>query len=394
MKNQNATSRHLLHNRQCHRVETGVPHSAPFSLLSNFILLLLVFLLPLLWSPGSLSAEERLGGELDIHLSNTSLIFDEIMYVNITFSAENNTGNVTVLVKNPNDSPVLMESSLLVEGNASIEFSLFFSDPNGTYSVYASAITDDNQTFTAEPLLFNYENSTPSQEPPKPTDDPFFIPPEIIVVTAMTSLFLLMGQSTEKGKYGICWLIPVILYTRLRKKDALEDFNRGQIYRTINEHPGVRFSEIRKKVGIGNGVLTYHLKVLQNMKFVKGVGDKTLKRFYLWGETATLPPDLEKPFTPIQRAIVDYLSNNNWSTQKDMVDALHEKQQTISKSLKKLEQGNIVKRVKEIKVFRYNLTKGYLHWLSQQISPKCPTCMNVCRIGARFCENCGTKFNS
>ena len=145
---------------------------------------------------------------------------------------------------------------------------------------------------------------------------------------------------------------------------ALDDFNRGQIYRTITEHPGIRYSEIGAKVGIGNGVLTYHLNVLQSMRYVKAVGDNTMKRFYLWGAVESLPPDLNKPFTPIQRSIVDFLSSNNWVTQKDMELALQMKQQTLSKNLKKLEQGNVVKRVKEGKVFRYNHSEGYKHWLT------------------------------
>jgi len=394
MRNSNSISGHPLHVRKNKLIKTGVPHAVHCSLFFHFILILSIFLLLFTGSHDVVGTREGDTGELVIDLSTTNITFDKSIYVNLTLTVENNTGDVTVLVKDPNNSTILMETSELIDGNASIEFSLFKWYPNGSYSVFATARTPDNQTYHAISRSFEFVNwtSPPPIRLDEDDDTLFPLPPApLIFVTGMATVAVLLGYSTDKGKYGL-WMLIIPLYSRLKKSEALEDFNRGQIYRTISEHPGIRYSEIRKKVGIGNGVLTYHLKVLQSMRYVKAVGDKTLKRFYLWGTAETLPPDLDKPFTPIQRSLVDYLSSNNWSTQKNMATALRIKQQTLSKNLKKLEQADIVKRVKEVNVYRYNLTDGYVNWLNRQISPKCPTCLNVCRIGARFCENCGTKL--
>ncbi|MBU4445510.1 winged helix-turn-helix transcriptional regulator, partial [bacterium] len=90
-------------------------------------------------------------------------------------------------------------------------------------------------------------------------------PAPLVVVGGLTSAAVLLGYSTDKGRYGL-WMFFIPLYSRIRKEKTLDDFNRGQIYRTITEHPGIRYSEIGAKVGIGNGVLTHHLKVLQSME--------------------------------------------------------------------------------------------------------------------------------
>ena len=380
----------------------GIPPAVLPPLFSYLFFLSFIFVLILIPCGFNGVGGEGGAGKLVIELSNSTVEVDQVVYVNVTLSAENATGNVTVLVKDPIDDPVFIQSLELVDGNASFNFSLFKSDPNGTYSVYASAITDDDRNYTADPKSFEFVNWTqpvpPPVIPPPPDDDdgddfPIPLPPApLVVVGGLTSAAVLLGYSTDKGRYGL-WMFVIPLYSRIRKEKTLDDFNRGQIYRTISEHPGIRYSEIGAKVGIGNGVLTHHLRVLQSMRYVKAVGDNTMKRFYLWGAAESLPPDLEKPFTPTQRSIVDYLSSHQWITQKDMELTLQIKQQTLSKNLKKLEQGNIVKRAREGNSFRYKLSEGYVHWLDQQISPKCPTCMNVCRIGARFCENCGTKLH-
>ena len=374
----------------------------------TFQLFFIFSILLLLSIPSFTDRVEGEGGdeELVIELSNTTIEVDQIIYVNITLSVENNTGNVTVVVRDSLAMPVFLESAELDEGKASILFALYDWHINGTYIVNATAHTNDNQTYNATGIVFEYVNWTAEIIDDDDDDDPIDVngddeeefpfplpPPTVLIPAGIIASMGIFGYGAEKGRYRI-WLALVPLYTRLRKSEALEDFNRGQIYRTIAEHPGIRYSEIKEMVGIGNGVLSYHLKVLQSMKYVKSIGDMTYKRFYLWGAAAMLPPDLEKPFTPIQKAIVDYLHSNSWMSQSVIADSLKLKQQTVSKNLRSLEHSSIVKKVKELNVNKYNLTEGYLHWLSKQISPKCPTCMNQCRIGAKFCENCGTKLEN
>jgi predicted transcriptional regulator len=86
--------------------------------------------------------------------------------------------------------------------------------------------------------------------------------------------------ASENGKYAIFKFLWVPLYTKIRKEEVLDQFTRGRIYGMIESNPGVHYTLIKKKVGVGNGTLTYHLTTLEREGFIRAEWDGLYKRFY------------------------------------------------------------------------------------------------------------------
>jgi hypothetical protein len=63
--------------------------------------------------------------------------------------------------------------------------------------------------------------------------------------------------------------LVIPLYTKIRREEVLDHFTRGRIYGMIESSPGVHYTLIKKKVGVGNGTLTYHLSTLEREGFIR-----------------------------------------------------------------------------------------------------------------------------
>src|SRR5581483_5599632 len=66
---------------------------------------------------------------------------------------------------------------------------------------------------------------------------------------------------TDAGRIaGAAATLP--LYTRLVKQDVLQHEVRQGVHDHVARHPGLRFEELRQALGLANGVLVFHLRVL------------------------------------------------------------------------------------------------------------------------------------
>ncbi len=63
-------------------------------------------------------------------------------------------------------------------------------------------------------------------------------------------------------------------------KDALALEKRRKIYRYIEKHPGVYMREIQKALGLGTGVLEYHLDFLVKRGLLTTYEDGRKRRYY------------------------------------------------------------------------------------------------------------------
>jgi hypothetical protein len=102
--------------------------------------------------------------------------------------------------------------------------------------------------------------------------------------TTYTATFILIATllffgGTEIGKYKLLgFLIP--LYSKLTKKMVLDHETRGMIRGYIIANPGDHFTSIKKQIGLKNGTLAYHLKILERENIIKSQRDGIFKRFY------------------------------------------------------------------------------------------------------------------
>ena len=111
---------------------------------------------------------------------------------------------------------------------------------------------------------------------------PLWENPVVIVagsVFAGSAILAVFVATSEAWRYGFL-VLPPALYARLGKTKALDHFLRGRIYQSIQEHPGITYTELKNSVGVANGVLTYHLHYLEMAGFLRSRRDRKWKQFY------------------------------------------------------------------------------------------------------------------
>ena len=79
----------------------------------------------------------------------------------------------------------------------------------------------------------------------------------------------------------------------------LDQFVRGQIYGYVRANPGDYYSSIRDSLELSNGVVTYHLDILETEGFVRAEIEGTHKRFFPAGLKVDPGPLLHLSLIPI-----------------------------------------------------------------------------------------------
>jgi predicted transcriptional regulator len=149
---------------------------------------------------------------------------------------------------------------------------------------------------------------------------------------------------TEVGTLALFWGLLLPLFTRLRRKEVLNQFTRGEIYGFIKANPGVHLTAIKENLGLANGVLAYHLKVLTREEFIVVRREGGFKRFY--------PRDMRVPrkrvhFTRLQLDIVEKLHLHPGLTQASLARMLGESKQVINYNVSVLMAADVVRVERE-----------------------------------------------
>jgi DNA-binding MarR family transcriptional regulator len=145
--------------------------------------------------------------------------------------------------------------------------------------------------------------------------------------------------ATEVGYLSFLSLF-LPLYVRLKKKDVLSHFTRGQIFGYIQANPGAHYNAIMQDLDLKNGVGAYHLKVLEREGYIKSLKEGIYKRFY----PATMRvPEKRLHLSRIQRDILKEIQNHPGVTQKQLSKLLDESKQVINYHVKILESARLVR---------------------------------------------------
>ncbi len=149
---------------------------------------------------------------------------------------------------------------------------------------------------------------------------------------------------TEVGLLAVFWTLLLPLFTRLRRKEVLNQFTRGEIFGFVTANPGVHLTAIKENLGLANGVLAYHLKVLVREEFLVVRREGGFKRFY--------PRDMKVPrkrvhFTRLQLDIVEKLSLHPGLTQAALARMLGESKQVINYNISVLIAAEVVRVERE-----------------------------------------------
>jgi DNA-binding MarR family transcriptional regulator len=173
-------------------------------------------------------------------------------------------------------------------------------------------------------------------------------PVAVSTSVGFSALFAGLVVLTESGKYKFLalLLLAIPLYTRISKEDVLDQFVRGQIYGYIKTNPGVHYNEIRRGIGVKNGTLSYHLRVLEKTELVKSRREGIRYRaFYPTG--MKFPQQERFRMTDLQIKIMDVIQSHEGITQKEIARTLDEKPQTINYNIKVLAQAGLIEVLKQ-----------------------------------------------
>jgi len=105
----------------------------------------------------------------------------------------------------------------------------------------------------------------------------------LVLAAVGAGVVLSLLAATEVGKFALLSLFILPLYTKIKRKDILDHFVRGQIFGYLKVHPGDNYTTIKKNLELNNGTLTYHLKVLEREGLIKSWSDGSRKYFYPQG---------------------------------------------------------------------------------------------------------------
>lgn len=154
---------------------------------------------------------------------------------------------------------------------------------NGTEYWYAVATTNAvgegplsepvNAVAIVPPASFG-----PSPTPPLPPGIPGLSLAAIILAAILVATSA--AGRTSRGNEAIAGTLLVPLFTRLRRDDVRNQYNRGRLIQFIRDNPGANFTQVRKDLGLSNGGCAYHLQVLERSGEIRRVAQGPSVRFY------------------------------------------------------------------------------------------------------------------
>ncbi len=168
-------------------------------------------------------------------------------------------------------------------------------------------------------------------------------PISISTFTIFGFLFVGLFFYSENGKIKILNFLAILfpMYTYLQKEDVLDQFVRGQIYGYIKTNPGVHYNRIRRELGIKNGTLSYHLRVLEKTELIKS-RKEGLKYRAFYPTDMSFPKHSRFRLTELQLQIINLIKKRKGINQKEIAHNLEKKPQTINYNIKVLGQANII----------------------------------------------------
>ena len=154
-------------------------------------------------------------------------------------------------------------------------------------------------------------------------------------------LLALLGL-TENGKYAFFKFLVIPLYTKIRREEVLDHFTRGRIYGMIESNPGVHYTLIKKKVGVGNGTLTYHLSTLEREGFIRAEWDGLYKRFYP-SQMATAPGEPVVELSAVQTELLGHIRQTPGITQKELGERTGVSKRVVSYHIAQMAQARLIR---------------------------------------------------
>jgi predicted transcriptional regulator len=194
------------------------------------------------------------------------------------------------------------------------------------------------------------------------SDSSFLTTTSILLIVGFVSIAgigCLIG-STEVGKLALLSLI-LPLYTRIKKEEVLDNEIRGMIRGYIIANPGDNYNSIKRALGLNNGALAHHLRVLEKAEIIQSKQDGMFKRFYPAG--MKIPYEDGGEISEMQRILLLKIADSPGISQKEVARLLGLSKGVINYHVKVLYAKQLIKMEKRgRKTHCYVNPKG-IHWI-------------------------------
>jgi predicted transcriptional regulator len=129
-----------------------------------------------------------------------------------------------------------------------------------------------------------------------------------------------------------------------RKSRAISaDRKKRMLLKCINNSPGIRYRELLRATGFPNGVIAYHLKILEKLKQMKVSRHyRKVTRYYPLNTTAKESRVIEFMKRPMDRRIILFLLQHECSVFNDIERSLKRASSTVSWHLSRLREAGII----------------------------------------------------
>jgi len=146
--------------------------------------------------------------------------------------------------------------------------------------------------------------------------------------------------ASEPSRYTLFKFLWVPLYTKIRKEEVLDQFVRGRIFGFIEHNPGVTYSQIKRRIGVGNGTLTHHLSMLEKQNYIKAERDGLYKRFY--PRDYHIDEDAIE-LSSLQKDIYVMAKTRPGISQKDLSDELGVSERVVSYHIHLMQEARLIR---------------------------------------------------
>ena len=150
--------------------------------------------------------------------------------------------------------------------------------------------------------------------------------------------------------------------------------SQSNILKAISKYVGIRYKELARQTGLANGVLTYHLNILEQFGYVNKFRHNNITRYYplnIPNRDLKIIPHLR---VHSEKDIILFLLGHDFCTFNEIVEYLRKAPSTVSWHLKRLcEDGILVVHHGEYNLYRINdkkLVNQMLHKYNEGFTDK------------------------
>ena len=138
---------------------------------------------------------------------------------------------------------------------------------------------------------------------------------------------------------GLILLVAsIVAYTRLKRRNILNNKKRREIVEYINEHPGDHYREIKRQLDMSSGTLRHHLRTLENASMIRSHREGKYLYYFPYGTWGSI-----RVLTPAQKDIIDVIQKQPGATTREIADGLGKSRRAIQHHVNDLSDIDIIK---------------------------------------------------